>query len=286
LQVNPELSDIYEEIAQVRREGGKAALATIVAGESGSPGKTGFQMLVYPDGRISGTVGGGILEAKIRDEALLCLKTKESKLLEFTLDQEGANATGSICGGTVKVFVQSIEANPTLYVFGTGHIALPLVNFAKALDYNVMIIDDREEFANKQRFPLADEIKLGDFTRMINAIEFRPDDHVVIITRGHEHDELVLKECLLKTNLPGYIGMIGSREKVATTLARLKEQGISEQLLVKVNSPIGLDIGAKTPAEIAISILAEIVAHRYGKLQRNKQMHLTKIDSTNRGKTD
>jgi xanthine dehydrogenase accessory factor len=284
--VNSELSDIFEEIARVRRDGGKAALATIVAGESGSPGKTGFQMLVYPDGRISGTVGGGILEAKVRDEALLCLKTKESKLLEFTLDQESANATGSICGGTVKVFVQSIQANPTLYVFGTGHIALPLVNFSKALDYNVIIIDDREEFANKQRFPLADEIKLGDFTNMIKSIEFRPDDHVVIITRGHEHDELVLKECLLKVHLPGYIGMIGSREKIVTTLARLKEQGIPEQLLIKVNSPIGLDIGAKTPAEIAISIVAEIIAHRYGKLQRNKQMHLTKIDSTNEETAD
>ena len=129
-----------------------------------------------------------------------------------------------------------------------------------------MVVDDRVEFANSQRFPLADDVKLGNFLDVTRSIEFRKKDCVVIITRGHEYDEVVLKECLSKSRLPDYVGMIGSREKIERTFLDLKNQGVSEQLLAKVKAPIGLDIGARTPAEIALSIMAEIVSHRHGKL--------------------
>jgi xanthine dehydrogenase accessory factor len=264
-------SDIFEEIVRIKREGTEAALATVVSGDKGSPGKSGVRMLVYPNGKISGTVGGGLLEAKVREEALQCIVDKKPKLLEFALDQESADGIGVLCGGKVKVFVEPIQSTPTVYVFGGGHIAVPLVQFAKTLDFAVVVVDDRPEFANKDRFPLADEVRVGDFIEVTNAIDFHENDCVVIITRGHEHDEAVLKECLSKRKLPAYVGMIGSREKIARTFSHLREQGLSEQLLTKVKAPIGLDIGAQSPAEIAISIMAEIVAQGHGKLRTTEQ---------------
>ena len=259
------MTDIFEEIVRIRRERTGAALATVVGGEEGVPGKAGFRMLVYPDGRTLGTVGGGLVEARVREEALRCLRDRRTVLLEYTLDEQSANGIGALCGGKVKIFVEPIQRAPILYVFGGGHIAVPLVQFAKSLEFAVIVVDDREEFANKKRFPQADDVKSGDFVNITKSLDFHEGDSVVIVTRGHEHDEVVLKECLLKTNLPGYIGMIGSREKVAITFSHLKEQGIREELLRKAKAPIGLDIGARTPAEIALSIISQIVAHRYGK---------------------
>jgi len=178
---------------------------------------------------------------------------------------------GMVCGGKVKIFLEPIEGTPVLYVFGDGHIAVPLVQFAKTLEFDVVVVDDREEFANKNRFPLANEVKLGDFGSVVKSIDFREGDSVVIITRGHQHDEVVLKECLSKDGLPGYVGMIGSKEKIAATFSHLRQQGISEQLLAIVRAPIGLDIGARSPAEIALSIMAEIVAQRYGKIAKQSE---------------
>lgn len=266
------MPDIFEEIARIRREGTEAALATVVGGEKGAPGKAGFRMLVYPDGKTLGTVGGGLLEAKVREEALRCLQDKKPRLLEYTLDEESADGIGVLCGGKVKLFVEPIFGTATVYVFGGGHIAVPLVEFAKALEFRVVVVDDREQFANKERFPLADEVRLGDFQVVTRSIAFGEADCVVIITRGHEHDETVLRECLVKDGLPGYIGMIGSREKIARVFSHLRESGVPERLLARVRAPIGLDIGARTPAEIALSIMAEVVAQRYGKLRTEKEL--------------
>ena len=249
----------------LRREHRTAALATVVGGEKGSPGKTGFRMLVYPDGKISGTVGGGLLEAKVRDEALRCLSDRKTRLLELALDDESADSIGVLCGGKVKIFIEPIQSPSTLYVFGGGHIAVPLVQFAKTLEFVVVVVDDRQDFANKERFPQADQVKVGEFAELTESMDFSEGDCVVIITRGHAHDETVLKECLSKARLPRYIGMIGSTDKIARTFANLRQQGISQELLAKVRAPIGLDIGARSPAEIAVSIIAEIIADRYGK---------------------
>ena len=271
------MPEIFEEIARAKRERTEAALATVVGGEKGVPGRAGFRMLVYPDGKILGTVGGGLLEAKVREEALRCLDDKKPRLLEFVLDEESADGIGVLCGGKVKIFLEPILATPTLYVFGGGHIAVPLVQFAKALDFSVLVVDDREAFAGKERFPLADEVKLGDFSVTTKSIEFRESDCVVIITRGHQYDELVLKECLSKSRLPGYVGMIGSKEKIARTYSHLKEEGIASELLERVRAPIGIDMGAQSPAEIALSIMAEIVAHRYGKLPKRQTAGTLKV---------
>ena len=258
------MADIFEEIVRVRRERVGAALATVVGGEKGVPGKTGFRMLVYADGGTLGTVGGGKLEATVRDEALRSLREKKPSLLEYTLDERSADTLGAVCGGKIMVFVEPIQAGPTLYVFGGGHIALSLAQFARALEFGMVVVDDREEFANQTRFPGA-EVKCGDFATVTRSLTFSEDDSVVIVTRGHEHDEEVLRECLSKPVHPGYVGMIGSKQKIAITFNNLKEQGIHEELLGKVKAPIGLDIGGRTPAEIALSIMAQIVAIRSGK---------------------
>jgi len=266
------LPEIFEELARIKRERLSAVLATVVHGETGVPGKTGFRMLVYPDGEILGTVGGGLLEAKVREEALRCMQEKTSRLLKLELDQT-TPGIGVLCGGEVEVFVEAIMPVSTIFIFGGGHIALPLAQFAKALEFAVVVIDDREEFASRDRFPAANEVKLGDFSTITRSVEFSLDDCAVIITHGHQHDEIVLKECLSKKNRPGYIGMIGSKAKVATIFSHLMQQGVSEELLASVNSPIGLDIGAKTPAEIALSIMAEIVAYKYGRTLEQATQH-------------
>jgi len=152
-----------------------------------------------------------------------------------------------------------------MYVFGGGDISVHLVQFAKALDFAVVLVDDREEFANKKRFPQLGQAKVGDFVNVTRALEFHEDDIVVVVTRGHEHDEDVLKECLSKATLPGYIGWVSSRERVTATFGRLKEQGITEELLRTVKAPVGISIGARTPAEIALSITAQIIAHQHGR---------------------
>ena len=264
--------DIFEEIARVKRERREASLATVVSGEQGSPAKSGFRMLVYPSGETSGTVGGGLLEAKVCEVALQCIRDKKSQLLEFTLDEESAQSIGALCGGKVKVFVEPIQAEPTLYIFGGGHIAISLVQFAKVLGFGVVVVDDREEYANRNRFPLADEVKVGDYSTVVKSTEFHPDDCIAIVTHGHEQDEVVLKECLCKTSLPRYIGMIGSKRKVAETFSRLREQGVPNERLVKVKAPIGLDIGSQTPAEIALSIMSEVIAQKYGRIQEQRRI--------------
>lgn len=265
----PRLPDIFEEIARIRREGLSASLATVVNAESGAPGKTGFRMLVHQDGSTIGTVGGGIVEAKVRDEALQSMKDGKTKLLEYDLDNQ--SPLGLRCGGKAMIFVEPILANPRIYIFGGGHIALPLAKFANELEFSVVVVDDRKEFAARERFPMAAEVKPGDFIEVTRSIEFRHNDSVVIVTHGHEHDEVVLKESLSKQILPQYVGMIGSKRKAADLFMRLKEQGISAERLASVRAPIGLDIGAKTPAEIALSIMAEIVAQKYGKVQRQER---------------
>jgi len=161
--------------------------------------------------------------------------------------------------------MESSIGHSTVYVFGAGQIASSLVVFAKELDFTVVVVDDREEFATSARFPRADEVKLGDFVTVTDSIDFQPTDCVVIITHEHQHDEAVLKECLSRSKLPGYVGMIGNPKRIDNTLSRLMEQGLSREILDRVCTPIGLDIGAQSRAEIALSIMSEIVMHIHGK---------------------
>ncbi|MCX5970983.1 MAG: XdhC/CoxI family protein [Coprothermobacterota bacterium] len=263
--------DIFAEIVRLRQAGEDVVLATVVNTDASSPGRVSFKMLVYPDGRIRGTVGGGLLEASVIEEAKRALTDRRPRLLHLKLTEKNADGIGVLCGGEAEVYLEPVGAPPFLYLFGGGHIGLAITAKATDLDFRLVVLDDREEFANRQRFPEADQVLAGPYGQLLGSLEapgvqFQSSDSVVIVTRGHLADELVLGEVLKRDPLPGYIGMIGSRSKVAVVLQHLRDSGIPQDRLAQVHSPIGLPIGGERPAEIAISILAELIAHRHGKL--------------------
>jgi xanthine dehydrogenase accessory factor len=252
--------DIYQEIVRIKEEGKEAALVTIVSATGSTPREEGAKMLVEPDGTIAGTIGGGSLEAQVIAEAIKVIKQGKPKRLHMSLTAKEAGEAGMICGGDMEVFIEPILTTPALYIFGGGHVSLPLVKMAKPLGFKITVIDDRADFANAERFPEADIVLADDFTNAFPKLKIDKTSYVVIVTRGHQHDELVLGWAVATP--AKYIGMIGSQTKVKTILSHLLAKGVSKERLDSVHSPIGLEIGAQTPEEIAVSILAEIVKVR------------------------
>ncbi|MFC1917083.1 XdhC family protein [Chloroflexota bacterium] len=252
------MTDIYEEIVKIKASGESAAIVTVITAAGSTPREEGAKMLVRTDGSLAGTIGGGRLESEVATRALDAIKEGKPKRLQFTL-KEGEEL-GMICGGDVEVFIEPIVSAPTLYVFGGGHIALPLVRIGNDIGFKVIVIDDRPEFADPQRFPEADAALNEDFTKVFPKLKITKTSYLVIITYGHKYDELVLEKALATE--AGYIGMIGSKNKVRTVFEHLRARGISQELLDKVHAPIGVEIGAESPAEIAVSIAAEIIKVR------------------------
>jgi len=250
--------DIYQEIVKLTAEGEEAALVTIVSTGGSTPREEGAKMLVRADGSILGTIGGGSLEAQVCQQAIEVIKKGKPQRIHFRL-KEGEES-GMICGGDLEVFIEPILSSPTLYVFGGGHISLPLAKIGKLLGFKIAVIDDRAEFANAKRFPEAELILAEDFNKAFPKLKIDKSSYVAIVTRGHQYDELVL-EWALGTRAK-YIGMIGSKTKNKTILSHLLAKGFSQELLDKVHAPIGLEIYAQTPEEIALSIMAEIVKVR------------------------
>lgn len=250
------MKDIFEEIIRVKREGIPAALATVTAVKGSSPGKEHFKMLVCLNGAIFGTVGGGALESEVIEKAKEIIKTEKAQEFTFNLVEKGPNASGMLCGGTVNIFIEPI-VNHFAYIFGGGHIGLHLNKVLTMIGFTTVVIDDREEFSNKQRFPDAEETIAGDYNQIISQLELKKPSYIIITTRGHKFDEEILEWAVKQDSK--YLGMIGSKAKVATVYDNLKGKGISEEQLKKVYSPIGLKIGAITAEEIAISIAAEII---------------------------
>jgi xanthine dehydrogenase accessory factor len=222
-------------------------------------------MLVREDGSILGTVGGSLLEAKVREEAMNVMKEGKSKLLDF--DLTGKDKNGMICGGIAKVYIEPILPTPVLYIFGGGHISFSLVRIGKMLGFRLVVIDDRKEYANSERFSEADKIIADDYPNAFGQISVDRFSYLVIVTREHVHDQTVLEWAI--TTDAKYIGMIGSRKKIKTIYDNLIVKGVREDILKRVHAPIGLDINAETPEEIAVSILAEIISvYRSGKSKK------------------
>ncbi len=254
------MEDIYEAIVDLRRRGEKAVLATVVRTHGSAPRKEGAKMLVKTDGRIVGTVGGGALEHQVRQEALRRMDETEMSLLHFEMTNGDASRAGVLCGGTVDVFVEPIHPLPVIFIFGGGHISLPLARIGKMAAFRIVVIDDRPEYANPERFPEADETMVGDFAAMMRKLMIDGSSYIVIVTREHQYDSQVL-EWAARTPA-AYVGMIGSKRKVQAVFSHLKARGITQEQLDRVHSPIGLPIGAETPEEIAVSIMAEIIQVR------------------------
>jgi len=255
------MEDIYKEIVRLKSNGECAALATVISTTGSTPREQGAKMLIRQDGSIIGTIGGSILEGQVREEAKNVIRERKAKIFHF--DLTGKKEDGMICGGKADVYIEPIIPKPILYIFGGGHISFSLARIGKMLDFQIVVIDDREEYANPERFPEADKTIANDYTNAFPQISVDKSSYLVIMTRGHAFDQTVLEWAI--TTDAKYIGMIGSRKKIKTIRDNLIAKGIAENDLKRVHSPIGLAIGAETPEEIAVSIMAEIIkVHRSG----------------------
>jgi len=351
--------EIYKKAVLILASGENVALVTVISATGSTPGKVGYKMLVWGRGAETiGTVGGGLIEAEMIDEAKRILPRTENQTFRFDLD--GAeNAERGICGGSIEflvetfddrslplfkelasiiedggkgalvsvispdkppkkifiedteqidaasdfdlspetiqfirklfakeqstkkmledgreVFIETIAGRPMLFIFGGGHLSYHISRYAKSVDFRITVCDDRAEFANKERFPDVDKIVVEDFESVFDKIDINRNSYIVIVTRGHKCDEIVLERAV-KTEAK-YVGMIGSKRKTATILKKLREKGIRQEVLRRVYSPIGISIGALTPQEIALSTVCELVKiRRLGDAPETKHMTIS-----------
>ncbi len=252
--------DIYEEIVKLRREGRRGAVATIVNVRGSIPSFKTAKMLVRDDGSMFGTIGGGCVEADVWRAAREVMQEEKPRTLTFDLNHEPKNDTGLVCGGTLDIFVEPIIPPALLYIFGAGHVSTSLYKTAKDAGFDITVVDDRESYANRERFPQAREIIAQDFDQAMTSLKLGAGAYIVIVTRGHRDDMRVLRWAV-QTDAR-YIGMIGSKRKTIGIFRELQKEGLSAKLFERVYAPIGLDIGAVTPEEIAVSITAELIAVR------------------------
>jgi len=252
--------DIYEEIVLLRQQGRRGAVATIVNVRGSIPSFETAKMLVRDDGSIVGTVGGGCVEADVWQAAREVMENEKPRTLTFNLNQDPKHDTGLVCGGTLDIFIEPVLPKALLYVFGAGHVALSLYRTASTAGFDVTVIDDRESYANRQRFPDAKEVITEDYEHAMGRVAPSENSYIVIVTRGHRDDMRVLRWAV--QTQARYVGMIGSKRKTIAIFRELVKEGIPEQLFERVHAPVGLDIGAITPEEIAVAITAELIASR------------------------
>lgn len=271
--------ELFRKAISLLDSGQRVALVTVTATTGSTPGKPGFKMLVFDGGTgAAGTVGGGLIEAKMIEEAARMLDRPASRTFRFELAGTSEDEKG-ICGGSVELLVETFDPaampllaeraraaeeglaqTPMVILCGAGHVSYYIARYAKGVHFRVTVCDDRSEYANRQRFPDADEIVVEDVERTFDKIRVDDRSYIVIVTRGHRCDMTALEQAL---RTPArYIGMIGSRRKTLTILEKLREQGVPQEQLDRVYSPIGLGIGAVTPEEIALSIVCELVKIR------------------------
>ena len=252
--------NIYEEIVRLQREGRRCAVATIVNVRGSIPSFRSAKMLVRDDGSIAGTIGGGCVEAEVWQAAREVISGEKPRTLTFDLNQNPKYDTGLVCGGTLEIFIEPVLPSPLLYIFGAGHVAIELFKAARNAGFDCIVTDDREAYANAERFPGALKIIAKDFDEALAELTPSESSYMVIVTRGHRDDMRVLRWAV--QTQARYVGMVGSKRKVITVFRELTREGLNPELFDRVHSPAGLDIGAVTPEEIAVSIVAELIAMR------------------------
>ena len=241
--------------------GESVALVTVVRAQGSTPQRAGAKMLVWPDGRTVGTIGGGCYENDAFWKAREAIDTGRQALLHYELNDDFAQENGLICGGRMDVHIDPLAPAPRLYVIGAGHVGQHVARMAADVGFRIHVVDDRDKFANADRFPGAD-IVVEPIPDWLHRVDLPASSYVVVVTRGHQHD-LDAMRALAARDLK-YLGLIGSRAKVARIYDALRAEGKPGECLQRVHAPIGLEIGAVTPAEIAVSILAELIAVRRG----------------------
>jgi xanthine dehydrogenase accessory factor len=252
--------DIYEEIVKLRQEGRRGAVATIVNVRGSIPSFETAKMLVRDDGSIAGTIGGGCVEAEVWQAARDVMESEKPRSLTFNLNENPKYDTGLVCGGTLDIFIEPVLPPALLYIFGAGHVSVNLYKVARGAGFDVTVIDDRAAYASRERFPDAKEVIAEDFEQAMAKITAQESSYIVIVTRGHRDDMRVLRWAV--QTRARYIGMIGSKRKTISIFRELTKEGTPAHLFERVHAPVGLDIGAITPEEIAVAITAELIAVR------------------------
>ena len=260
--------NILQEAVNGQQQGVPFVLATIVEGEAGSPGRTGFKVIVYADGKFKGTVGGGKMEKLILEKCADVHRTKQNALETLELREDGI---GMACGGVAKVYYEYFSATKRVYIFGAGHTCHSLAPIIISLGFQIVVIDNREEFAQADLLPWASQVIFQDYLPYLQKFQPNSNDAVIIITHGHLYDEEILDEiCRNNFNLQ-YLGMIGSKVKVKQIVDRIKKKKHLGNMIEKVYAPIGLNVARRTTEEIAVSVAAEMLAV-YNQVENIKSM--------------
>ena len=254
--------EVLAAAADALARGEAAALVAVARANGSTPQRAGAKMLVFADGRTVGTIGGGCYENDAFWKAREAITTGRGTLLHFDLNDDFAQENGLVCGGQMDVHIDPLAPAPHLYIIGAGHVGWQVARLAHSAGFRIHVVDDREKFANRERFPDADEVIVEPIADWLQGATLQPTAYAVIVTRGHQAD-LEAMRSLAARDLT-YLGLIGSRAKIVRINQTLLADGLPAECLERVHAPIGLDIGAVTPAEIAISIVAELVAIRRG----------------------
>src|SRR3989475_3304167 len=249
--------DIFDEIQKMRQLGRKAALATIVQIRGSVPSFQSAKMVIRADGSTLGAVGGGCVEAEVWTAAQDVMEEEKSKIMTFDLTDESMEEGVFICGGKVKFFVEPILPTPKMLIFGAGHISTQVSKIATIAGFRTTVVDNRPVYANADRFPEAEAIHSESFEKAFEEIVPDENTYIIIVTRGHQEDQNVLRWAVQSD--ARYIGMIGSKRKIRSIAEQLESEAIPRDRLERVYMPVGLEIGAVLPAEIAVAIVAEVI---------------------------
>jgi xanthine dehydrogenase accessory factor len=252
--------DVFDELVRLRSLGQKCALATIVQVKGSIPAFQTAKLLVREDGSLVGTIGGGCVEAEVWNAAREVIATEKPRNMSFSLGQDAAYDNGLICGGQLEVFVECITPQPVALVFGGGHISKSLSKVLDLAGFKVSIVDNRQAYANRERFPEATEVYAEEYEDVFPKLEVNESTYLVIVTRGHRDDMRVLRWAI--GTRARYIAMIGSKRKTISVIKELEKEGVSRAAFERVFAPMGLEIGAVSPEEIAVSVTAEMIAVR------------------------
>lgn len=252
---------MFDEITAALARGEAVALLTVVRVSGATPCPPGTKLLAHEDGGLTGGLGGATLDSRAREDALRLLRSGQSELVTYHIDPDSGESVGS-CGATIEVFIEPLRPEPRLLIAGSGYVAQALARLAAPLGWRIALVDDRSEFAASATLPERTEVVVADIAAWIRERQADAMSAIVIVTRGHRSDEEALRAAL--DSGAGYIGMIGSPSKVRAIFRRLLRAGVSRAELARTHAPIGLDLGAETPDEIALSIAAELLLWRRG----------------------
>lgn len=253
------MDQFYRALADAIERQKAAAVAIVVKTMGASPRAAGAKMLIYANGSIVGSVGGGELEARVIATALEALKDGKPRYLDMNLSNP-ERGDPLVCGGEMEIFVEPLLLAPTLVIVGAGHIGAACAELAKFMGFRVVMVDDRIELLTREKFPQADELRAGEVVEQLRGLEITPQTYIVLVTRAHTTDAPVLRAVI--DSPAAYIGMLGSQRRVLTVFEMLKQEGVSDEAFKRVHAPIGIELGAETPQEIAVSIMAEVIKER------------------------